>query len=71
MRRNRNPVGSRLLSLQNDVTSDLMNSLVSPTLAEVLYQSFTAQVAWQFHATASTSSRTSRRRIDAGGVESK
>jgi hypothetical protein len=48
-----------------------MDTLVSPSLAKVLDQVLTAQIARQLHATASTSSRTSRSRIDAGGAESK
>lgn len=71
MRRNSNTMGSWLLSLQNNVTADLVNSLVSPALAEVLDQLFSAQIAWQFHATASTSSRTRCKRMEAGGTESK
>jgi hypothetical protein len=35
-----------------------MDSLVSPALTEVHNQVFSAQIAWEFHATASTSSRT-------------
>lgn len=60
-----------LLGLKNDMTANLMDSLVSPALAEVFEQVLAAQIARQFHATASTSSRTRRRRIVAGGVESK
>jgi hypothetical protein len=36
MRRNGNPMMTRLFSLQNDVTADLMNPFVFPPLAEVL-----------------------------------
>jgi hypothetical protein len=48
-----------------------MDLPVSPVLREVLYERASAQVTRQFHATASTSSRTRRRRIEAGGTESK
>jgi hypothetical protein len=44
---------------------------VLPPAAKVLHQPLAAQIARQLHATASTSSRTSRNRTDAGGVESK
>ncbi len=71
MRRNSNTVGKRLLCLQNDVTANLMDSPVSPALAEVHDKVFFAQIAWQFHATASTSSRTRCRRMEDGGAESK
>jgi hypothetical protein len=68
---NSDPMRRWLLGLQNDVAPDLMNPLVSPMLAKVLDQALTAQIARQLHATASTSSRTRRRRIEAGGTESK
>jgi hypothetical protein len=71
MRRNSHTVGSRLFGLQDGVAPCLMNSLVAPAIAEVFDQVLTAQTARQLHATASTSSRTSRRRIEAGGAESK
>jgi hypothetical protein len=48
-----------------------MHLPVLPVPAEMLNHLLTAQIARQLHATASTSSRTSRNRIDAGGVESK
>jgi hypothetical protein len=48
-----------------------MDPMVSPMLAEVPDQVLSAEIPRQFHATASTSSRTSRRRIEAGGAESK
>jgi len=60
-----------LLGLQNDMAANLMDLLVSPVLREVLHERFSVQIARQFHATASTSSRTRRRRIEAGGAESK
>jgi hypothetical protein len=48
-----------------------MHLPVSPIFAEVPNQLFSSKIAGQLHATASTSSRTSRSRIVAGGVESK
>jgi hypothetical protein len=71
VRRNGDPVLRWLMGLQNDVAPDLMNLRILSTLAEMLSQIFAAQIARQLHATASTSSRTRRRRIDAGGAESK
>jgi hypothetical protein len=71
VRRNGNTVGRWLRGLQNDVAPDLMNLCILPTLAEMLGQVFAAQITRQLHATASTSSRTRRRRIEAGGAESK
>jgi hypothetical protein len=63
--------GGRLWGLQDDVTADLMDSLVVPVFAEMSDQSLSAQISGQLHATASTSSRTRRRRMEAGGTESK
>src|SRR5579859_1919033 len=60
-----------LLGLQDDMAADLMDLLISPILREVPYERLSAQIAREFHATASTSSRTRRRRIEAGGAESK
>jgi hypothetical protein len=54
---NRDAVGCWLLGLENDVAAYLMDFLVFPVLAEVLDQIFSAQIAWEFHATATTSSR--------------
>ena len=54
---NRDAVGRGMRGLKDDVTADLMDFLVFPTLAELLDQLFSAQFAWEFHATASTSSR--------------
>jgi hypothetical protein len=48
-----------------------VDSQVVPALAEVLDQIFSAQIAWEFHAIASTSSRTRCRRMEAGTAESK
>ncbi len=64
-------VRRRFLSLLDDLASDLMDSGISPVLAEVLDQVLSAEIARQLHATARTSSRTSRRRMEAGGWESK
>ena len=63
MRRNCDTMRGWMLGLQNNVTTNLMDSPVSPAFAEVSDQFFSAQIAWQFHATASTSSRTRCRRI--------
>ena len=71
MRRNGDPMMTWLFSLQNDVAADLMKSFVFPPLAKVLDELFPAQISRQLHATASTSSRTNRSRIEAGGAESK
>jgi len=71
MCRNGDTLMSGEFGLKNDVAPNLMDTLVSPSLAKVLDQVLTAQIARQLHATASTSSRTSRSRIDAGGAESK
>jgi hypothetical protein len=69
--RNSDSMRRRLSGLQNDMAPDLMHSLLSPVLAKVFDQGRTAQIARQLHATASTSSRTKRRRIEAGAGESK
>ena len=71
MCRNGNPMMAWLFRLQNDVTADLVNSLIFPPPAEVADKFFSAQIPRQFHATASTSSRTNLSRIEAGGAESK
>lgn len=71
MRGDGDPVVRRIFGLQNNVAADLMNLGVLPMLREVFDQVLAAQVAWQPHATARTSSRTRRKRIDAGGAESK
>ena len=71
MRGNGDAVGSRSLGLKDDVSADLVDSLVVPKLAEVLDQGLAAQIAWEFHAIASTSSRTRCRRMEAGAAESK
>lgn len=60
-----------LLGLQNDMAADLMNLFVSSEAAKPPGQLLPAQVARQLHATARTSSRTIRRRIEAKEVESK
>jgi hypothetical protein len=48
-----------------------MDFQVITALAEVLYQYFSTEIAWEFHATASTSSRIRCRRMEAGAAESK
>ena len=68
---NGDPMMTWLFSLKNDVAADLVKAFVFPPLAEVPDEVFTAQISRQLHATASTSSRTSRSRIEAGGVASK
>jgi hypothetical protein len=50
-------VGRRMLGLKNDVTANLMDFQIFPALADVFDQVCSAQIAWEFHATASTSSR--------------
>jgi len=71
VRRHADPMRHRLLRLQDNVAPNLMDPLVSLMTRKVLDQVPTAQIARQLHATASTSSRTSRNRIEAGGAESK
>jgi hypothetical protein len=71
VRRDRDAMRRRLLGFKNDMAANLMDLPVSPVLREVLYERASAQVTRQFHATASTSSRTRRRRIEAGGTVSK
>jgi hypothetical protein len=48
-----------------------MDFQVFPALAEVLDQFFSAQIAWEFHATTNTSSRIRWSRMEAGATESK
>jgi len=60
-----------LVGFENHMAADLMHLPIIPAPAKVLQQLLTAQIARQLHATASTSSRTSRSRIEAGGAESK
>lgn len=57
VRGNRDAVGRRMLSLKDDVAAYLMDFQVIPALAEVLDQFISTQIAWELHATASTSSR--------------
>jgi len=68
---NRDAVRLRLLGLQDDVAANLMDFHIIPAFREVPGQLFSAQITWELHATASTSSRIRRRRIEAGAVESK
>ena len=60
-----------MLSLQDDVAADLMDFHVTPAFREMLDQLFFAQIAWEFHATANTSSRIRCRRMESGAAESK
>lgn len=69
--RDRDTMRCRRFGLQNDVTAHLMDSSVSPNFAKAPNQGFSAQIARELHATAMTSSRTSRKRMDVGGAESK
>ena len=71
MLRNGNAMMTGLTGLKNEVAGDLMDLPVLSAAAKVPHQLFPAQIARQFHATANTSSRTRRSRIDAGGTESK
>ena len=64
--RNGDPVRGRGRRLQNDVTANLMDLGVIPVTAEMVGKFHSAEVAGKLHAMASTSSRTSRRRIAAG-----
>ena len=66
-----NAVVGRLFGLQNHVTAYLMDALLVPALFQVARQRFAVQIAQQLYATARTSSRTMRRRMEAGGTESK
>ena len=67
---NCDPVGRGMLGLKDNMTAHLMDFHVFPTLAEVPDQFFSAQIAWEFHATASTSSRIRCRRMEAVAIES-
>lgn len=69
--RNSHAMMPGLLSLQDDMAAHLVHALIVPMLAQVADEFFTTLIARQLHATASTSSRTMRRRIEAGGRESK
>lgn len=51
---------------QHDVIADLLDPGVLPMAADVIGESVSADVAWEFHATASTSSRRRCRRTCAG-----
>ena len=59
------------LSFEDDVAADLMDFHIVPALAEVRDEYLSAQVAREFHATATTSSRVRCKRMEAGGAESK
>jgi len=71
MFRNGNALRTGLTGLKDDMAANLVHLPVLPAAAEVLHQLLTAQIARQLHATASTSSRTRRKRIESGGAESK
>lgn len=71
MFRNGNALRAGLTGLKDDMAANLMHLPVLPAAAEVLHQLLTAQIARQLHATANTSSRTRRKRIESGGAESK
>jgi hypothetical protein len=61
----------RLFRFKNDVAAHLVNPGIVSTFAKVLHQMFATKIARQLHATASTSSPTSRSRIEAGSAVSK
>ena len=56
----------RRFRLENDVAAFLIYAVISVILAEQLDEFRTAQVTWQFHEEARTSSRTRCRRKRAG-----
>ena len=56
--------------LQHDVAAFLMDDAIAPITAKSLDQVVPAQVAWDLHEMATTSSRTKWRRIADGGCES-
>ena len=57
---------SELTRFENDVDAFLIHAPIAEMLAEELDQFRPAQITRQLHATASTSSRTRCRRMDAG-----
>ena len=61
----------RSARLQNDVAADLIDAAVAKLFAEQLDQLRAAEVAGEFHAMASNSSRTRCRRIAVGPGRSK
>ena len=65
--RNNDPLVRRLLGLQHDVTAYLVNDSVVPVPAKDFHESVAAQVAWNLHRLARTSSRTKWRRMAEGG----
>ena len=54
----RDSLMSRRLCFQNDVTARLMNSFVSPVLAQALHKISARQIPWQFHGEYSGESKT-------------
>src|ERR1022692_4891333 len=69
--RNCNPLVRRLRSFQNDVAAHLMHLRVLPATAQDIREMHARDVAWDFHATDSISSRTRWRRIRSGRGRSK
>ena len=58
MSRNCNPLMERVASFQDDVAALLVDDSISPAPAKELDEILPAQVAWNFHPLAKTSSRT-------------
>lgn len=54
----RKPMMHGRIGFQDDVTANLMNAAVPEVLAKRIHELVAAKVAWEFHATAKTSSRT-------------
>lgn len=67
MGRDCNPLMERFRSLQADVAALLVDDSISPAFAKELNEILPAQVAWNFHPLARTSSRTKCRRMAEGG----
>lgn len=67
MGRNCNPLMERFRSLQDDVATLLVDHSISPPPAKELDKILSAQIAWNFHPLAKTSSRTKWRRMAEGG----
>jgi len=62
----RYPLMGRRFGLENDVTARLVDNPIIPMLAKSLDQRAASEVSRQFHAQASTSSRSKCRRIERG-----
>lgn len=71
VRGNGNALMGGVFRFKNDMASGLVHRCVAPFSTQGLGQSGATQVAWQFHATAMTSSRTIRRWIVFGAGRSK